>query len=456
MSKDTLDQTGGENPQLDLPEEETINTSQSSTVNSGKAGKKGMPTAMKVILYFVGFVFLMFGAAFGWIFYQSQSQVPVAQFEPVPVQTTPRPTEPAVTGAFKTESVANTAGPETGLFKQPAPAAPVEPPAAVSVIAAHDVPMQAQEPAANSAEHSELEQYAFAETTGQQMVSGSGASQSVLEVVTNLEKDMAQHEQLFKSFDLAATTLHKRHQEQLNTLNGRFEQHDNALMDLKRETLALKSEMMALSKRVEVIEQEGNKPLKEALAKMSSVADKFETAIAKVEKNYKDINWISFTRLCSVEKQLGQTRWAKYCKFDDAASDNEAPVKTVTQSKRTSTLATAQPRPRASTADAVMMPRSTHLSEVPMTVGEQNQLPAIANVVQEAAQPADNPCVYANREWKLSLISSSQALLHRVMDGYETVVDVDSRVPKLGRVQMFNANGYPQYVQFTNGIVCGG
>lgn len=443
MSEDTLDRTGATNSQLDFSDEPSAEIVQPKVGSSEKVKKKGMPAVFKILLTVVLLFIIIIGAGFAWLIFQSQSQAPISAFEPVTEQAnTSAPQLAALTTETEANGELNPAG--AGLFKQVSPAAPVEPLTAVLPTKAP----QAPEPVSNPAEHSALAEYAFTDPSSHDMESEADMHASVLDIVTGLEKDIAQHEQTFRSFDLAATALHKRHQEQIDILNENSNRKDNAIMDLKRE-------LIALNEQVKAMETKRSQPLEDALLEVAKVTKQFEDAIGKIEKNYKDINWISFTRLCSVEKQLGETRWAKYCRFDET-DDKAQASKRVSANAGTSTLATAQPRPTDSPSEVVQMPRSSTNSEVPLTVGQPLRSLPIANVVQGVAKPLDNPCVYANREWKLSLISPSQALLHRNMDGYETVVDVNTRIPELGRVQMFNSNGYPQYVQFTNAIVCGG
>lgn len=438
MSEDALDQTGAKHSQLDFSDEPPTETAQPKVVSSEKAKKKGMSAVFKILLT-VLFLFIIIGAGFAWLIFQSQSQAPISGFGPVMEQA--NTSAPLTT---ETEAIGGSNPAGAGLFKQVSPAAPEE--TLVAVLPTKT--LQAPEPVSNPAEHSALAEYAFTDPPSHDMESEADMYASVLDIVTGLKKDIAQHEQTFRSFDIAATALHKRHQEQIDILNENSNRKDNAIMDLKRE-------LIALNEQVKAMETKRSKPVDDALLEVAKVTKQFEDAIGKIEKNYKDINWISFTRLCSVEKQLGQTRWAKYCRFDET-DDKVQSSKSVSANAGTSILATAQPRPTDNPSEVVQMPRLSTNSEVPLTVGQPLRSLPIANVVQGVAKPVDNPCIYANREWKLSLISPSQALLHRNMDGYETVVDVNTRIPELGRVQMFNSNGYPQYVQFTNAIVCGG
>lgn len=203
---------------------------------------------------------------------------------------------------------------------------------------------------------------------------------------------------------------------------------------------------MALRSVVEKFETEAG-GLKELNDKLGAYEQRLFAVEEQAEKNNKNIKWISYTRLCAAEKSLGLTRWAKYCGYDaeDVATTNKAPTRVA-------------PKPLAIPVQAAPVISNSEPSEVPMTVGVSATAAPTANVIHINGQPqrAQNPCAYADRTWKISLIAQSQALLHRNSDGFKTMVDQHTSIPGLGRAQLFNSATYPQYVQFTNGIVCGG
>lgn len=187
----------------------------------------------------------------------------------------------------------------------------------------------------------------------------------------------------------------------------------------------------------------------------------YEGRLKKVEqqakKNNDNIHWISYTRLCAAEKSLRLTRFAKYCGFDQEGSSAPAPTQAAAQP--------SQPRPAAYSA-----PRQTPVS-APAARPASSSVPATArsNLVSQAAgwteQQAGlrnaslayrnhNPCANADRTWQLVLIAEDQGMVHRVTDGFQHMIGEHSTLPGLGRALSFNAS-YPQYIQFTNGIVCG-
>lgn len=293
--------------------------------------------------------------------------------------------------------------------------------------------------------------------------------ESVMAILTSLQDQQVKLQATVDNFDKAAMVLHN--------------QHSSSLLDLKRAQQEQSQALLAFKADLQQLKPEDITSLTENVKKYKAQLDAIEKS---ADKNSKNIKWISYTRLCAAEQKLGLNRYADYCDFDKKAAAqpavniqpkvsqrpvarqqpvqrtvNQAPVQRLSQVNIGSSVVdmTPQaqiPQPQFAQATSYAIPAT---AEVPVTIAApMNNMVAMTypSSTQGTSRRDHNPCFNADRNWAFSLIADSQALIYRPSDGYETLIDAHTNLQGLGRVQMFNTQSYPQYIQFSNGVVCGG
>lgn len=255
--------------------------------------------------------------------------------------------------------------------------------------------------------------------------------ESVLSELRFLKEQQELHENRFKSFDLAATALHRAHKEQIDKIAVSQQRTDATLINMQSELIGIKKQ---LEKGLPQDE------LKTVVDQVKATKKSLDKLVAQSKQNDRNIKWMSRERFCFLEAQMGITKYSKQCSSFNKKHQTTVPL-----------AINSIPSQAASVS-----PTYSNNPQIPATIGKTANPKPVANTTMLATSRPSNPCEFADRTWKIQLISGNNALLVRNTDGFETVVEEQSPVPGLGRAQLFNATGYPQYVQFTNGIVCGG
>ncbi|WP_286241091.1 hypothetical protein [Neptuniibacter halophilus] len=460
----SLDQTGGhEAPDTVENYGEEAGSSSQETQQGGNEEtlssppKKKMNSFLKVILI-VGVVFILAISAFaGYIMYLQNSGPSRNSWEPVEPKSTANELVPATQQAqperaepsVKVETAQSVFKPTGAVdrpkLEMPKLSAPQSMEPAQPIKTAKVFDQSSDFVKADPEPVTEMERYAAASQSGSldnseehgHLSLGHDAEDdlhnSVLAEVRVMLARQEEHEQRFKSFDLAATALHRAHNDQLNVLSVDQKRTNAAVLGIKKDILQLKSQ----------IERLDSKDLEKTLEKVESSAKAVDKLVAQSQQNDRNIKWLSRERLCLLEAQLGVTKYSKQCsEFNKEHKAKAQPL-----------AIQSIPQQAASPQGAAVFSGNP---DVPATVGVVANPAPVANTAIVASNRPANPCTYADRTWKLQLISGTNALLVRGTDGFETVVEPHTSIPGLGRAQLFNAQGYPQYVQFTNGIVCGG
>lgn len=486
------DQQGQESLLLDAetPKSGSDTTQQTQEQVVTEKPKKGLNGIVKFLLFIlVLFMICGAGAAYYLIEMKQQPIRGLGQFgvqqpqtaQPVPVETvaqTPQPTQPAPqSSVFKTDSKPT----EPPIFKsdiaasQPVVEAEPESPfrdspklnmpslnhfknqneAIEQPNIVETEPVASVEPQAQSQMEKLLDQQkvnspsnlgsefdvaggAYDGEQGSLSVGGyEDKVDSALDELASMRAVMDSYESRFANFDQSATLLHKKHTENIDHISKTQLQMNSSLIKLR-------SQMKTLETRLK--DGVESKEVKQAIADVKKATKQVDSLVSQASQNDKNIKWMSRERLCLIEKSLGITKYGRQCSDFNKKHGTKAPL-AISNVNRT---------PKPVQAPANMVPLYNSNPDVPATIGAAPVPAATANANMLATARPTNPCQFADRTWKLQLISGENAMLVRATDGFETIVEPHSNIPGLGRAQAFNASGYPNYVQFTNGIVCGG
>ncbi|SIQ99390.1 hypothetical protein [Marinobacterium stanieri] len=411
-------------------------------VEAPKKRKKGVNPVLKLMVGFMGLAVLGVGGAAAYMSVGGGFNQTNAQFQPVDLPARPAiQTKPAV-GTTQPASVQPQAA---GAYSAPAAQAqPVQVPVfTMNTGTGAATGMPSHEPGYSNPQTQAGNEHARATQLGGlahregndplPLSEGSSAAHvSLLNEMNALKNEFNRQTAKFNEFDSAATVLHQTHGDQLRYMK-------DALREQSKVILEMQKEMQRLAEVVSTQKAGGSD------AKLIARVEKLEKTAELTEKHEKDMKWVSYTRMCEVEKSLGISRWASYCGFDAKEAANEV----ITGNSPVPVMTPVQPAGKG--------PQESVSAEVPATVGgfTSPSMPLGVQSMVPAAQ-SQNPCSYASKEWKLAMLSDSSAMIVRLSDGYRTLLEMHSPVPGLGRVQMFVDRDYPQYIQFTNGIICGG
>lgn len=441
---ESLDQTsvsGSNTDKEELPKPEDHSQETTDEVDSQPV-KKGMSGFVKIILFTTVVLLLTMMGGVGYVYYVSNSGPKLSSYEPAPetpaqsavrdqaqLNVVQKPTEQAAPNKlpplFKSPTTAQESNSQSAAIELPTIKKPeLEKPEPLTEM---ERLAQVQ---ADEAEFNGSDSFAH-EEHGHFSLGEDDLHESVLAEVQLLRDQQKEHEERFKSFDLAATALHRAHKDQIDAIAQSQNQTDQTLVIIKGQLISMKKQ---LEKGV------SNPDLEASLKAVTETKKQVDKLVAQASQNNRNILWMSRERMCFLESKMGITKYSKQC----ASFLKKSKIQTPLAINSVAPPRIPSPRPVAGTAN------------VPATVGAVSNPAPVANTTMLATNRPSNPCEFADRTWKLQLISGNNALMVRRTDGYESVVEEHTPVPGLGRAQLFNATGYPQYVQFTNGIVCGG